>query len=87
MIKISVATKSKVNTFSVRSFGEVAHFFILRGIHMTEKELQRELELYKGMYRCIFRTATKAIEVSSDNSTKNILIEAQQRAEEIYING
>ena len=54
---------------------------------MTEKELQRELELYKGMYRCIFRTATKAIEVSSDNSTKNILIEAQQRAEEIYING
>ena len=54
---------------------------------MTEKELKRELELYKEMYRCIFIASTKVIERSSDDLTKHILIDAQQKAEEIYING
>ena len=54
---------------------------------MTEQELKRELELYKEMYRCVFKAATKVIDRSIDDLTKHILVEAQQKAEEIYING
>ncbi len=54
---------------------------------MKEAETKRELELYKRMYHTIFNAVSNVIERTDDNITKNILIKAQQDAEEIYING
>lgn len=54
---------------------------------MIETEMKKELELYKKMYHTIFNTVTDVIEITEDKIIKNILIKAQQTAEDIYING
>ncbi len=54
---------------------------------MIDMELKRELELYKKMYYLIFNTVTDVIEKSDDDIIKKDLIQAQQKAEEIYIMG
>ncbi len=50
-------------------------------------EIERELELYKKMYGVLFNAATDIIEETDDEQTKQILIQAQQKTEEIYMNG
>ncbi len=44
-----------------------------------------ENELYKKMYCLLFNQVTDAIELTSDEKVKEILIKAQQDTEEIYI--
>ena len=54
---------------------------------MTQFEYEKELELYKKMYSTLFNTITDVIETTQDEQVKRILISAQQKTEEIYING
>ena len=54
---------------------------------MTEAEIKRELELYKKMYHIVFNAITDVIKRTDDDIVKHILVKAQQKAEEIYING
>ena len=54
---------------------------------MTEIELKKELELYKKMYCCLFNAITVALEQNDYKDVKKLLITAQQKTEDIYING
>jgi hypothetical protein len=54
---------------------------------MTEIELKKELELYKKMYCCLFNAITAALEQNDYKDVKKLLITAQQKTEDIYING
>lgn len=54
---------------------------------MTEIEMKKELELYKKMYYCLFNAITNALEQNDYEAAKQLLITAQQKTEDIYING
>ncbi len=52
---------------------------------MKENEFERELELYKKMYYSIFNATTDAINICENDLVKQILIKAQQKTEEMYM--
>ena len=52
---------------------------------ITNLTMVKELKLYKKMYKHLFNSVTRIIEICKDPIAKDLLIVAQQEAEEIYI--
>ena len=52
---------------------------------ITNLTMVKELKLYKKMYKHLFNSITSTIEICKDPIAKDLLIVAQQEAEEIYI--
>lgn len=52
---------------------------------ITNLTVVKELKLYKKMYKHLFKSITHIIEICKDPIAKDLLIVAQQEAEEIYI--
>lgn len=52
---------------------------------ITNLTLAKELKLYKKMYKHLFNSVTRTIEICQDPIAKDLLIVAQQETEEIYV--
>ena len=52
---------------------------------ITNLTMVKELKLYKKMYKHLFNSVTRIIEICKDPIAKDLLIMAQQETEEIYI--
>ncbi len=53
---------------------------------MTDVEMMKELKLYKKLYYSLFAEISTVIELTTDLQTRQLLINALQKAEEMYIN-
>lgn len=52
---------------------------------ITNLTMVKELKLYKKMYKHLFNSVTRIIEICKDPIAKDLLITAQQETEEIYV--
>ena len=52
---------------------------------ITDLTMVKELKLYKKMYKQLFNSVTRIIEICKDPIAKDLLIVAQQETEEIYV--
>lgn len=52
---------------------------------ITDLAMVKELKLYKKMYKHLFNSVTRIIEICKDSIAKDLLIAAQQETEEIYV--
>ena len=52
---------------------------------ITNLTMVKELKLYKKMYKHLFNSVTRIIEICKDPIAKDLLIMAQQETEEIYV--
>lgn len=52
---------------------------------ITNFTTEKELKLYKKMYRHLFNSVTRIVEICRDPIAKDLLIVAQQETEEIYV--
>ncbi len=56
------------------------------GVFMiTNLNVVKELKLYKKMYKHLFNSVTRIINICKDPVAKDLLIIAQQETEEIYV--
>lgn len=52
---------------------------------MSEQELKKDLELYRGMYYTLFNAISDVIEITSNNFVKNTLLRAVSRTRNMLI--
>lgn len=52
---------------------------------ITNLTIIKELKLYKKMYKHLFNSVSRIIEICKDPIAKDLLIVAQQETEEIYV--